>query len=119
MFINVKQVRAHNIRFYDEFRLKARNVIRYDIGSSFFEDVHQKKLKIGDFDGENTYYKHYEGMSWRVNRYKQTPHDGDIDTCATDTHNNIGLYQFGLQVEQLYKQQTDNLRNLKITYKHK
>jgi hypothetical protein len=115
-FINVKNIKENNIKFYDETRMRSKDFVRYDIGSSFFEDIRNNKLKIGNFNGEGNFYKHYEGMSWRVNRYLNTPLDGDIDNNSNDTHNNLGLYNYGKFVEQTYLKETEKYKNLKIVY---
>jgi hypothetical protein len=115
-FINVKKIKENNIKFHDEKRLKSRNEIRYDVGASFFEDIRKAKLKIGEFNGENIYYKHFEGMSWRVNKYKKNGIDGDIDNNINDTHNSEGLYQYGLHVYNLFLKEKERYNNLKINY---
>jgi hypothetical protein len=118
-FINVKHIKQYNIKFYDEYRLKSRNEIRYDVGSSFFEDIHKLKLKIADFNGQDIYYKHFEGMSWRVNKFKKHGIDGDIDNNINDTHNNIALYEYGMHIYDMYVKEIEKLKNLKINYNTK
>ena len=115
-FINVKQIKENNIKFHDDKRLKSRNEIRYDVGASFFEDIRNLKLKIADFNGENIYYRHFEGMSWRINKYKKNGIDGDIDNNINDTHNSEGLYQYGLYVYDLFLKEKEKYKNLKINY---
>lgn len=115
-FINVKHIKQNNIKFYDEIRLKSRNETRYDVGSSFFEDIHKLKLKIANFNGEGIYYKHFEGMSWRVNKFKKNGMDGDIDNNIHDTHNNIALYEYGKHVYSLYMNEIQKYKNLSINY---
>lgn len=115
-FINVKHVKDNSIKFYDEIKLKSRDVIRYDVGSSFFQDVREKKLKIGELNGEGIYYKHYEGMSWRVNRYDKSKFSGDIDNNKEDTHNDIQLYNYGKYIEEIYKKETKKFENVDICY---
>lgn len=116
-FINVKNIKDKGIQFYDEVRLRSRDVIRYDVGSSFFEDIRKQKLKIGEFNGQGTYYKHYEGMSWRVNRFNKMNHSGDIDNNLEDTHNDINLYNYGKYVEEIYIKETQDLNKMSIIYK--
>jgi hypothetical protein len=118
-FINVKKIKENNIKFYDEIRLRSRNEIRYDVGSSFFEDIRKMKLKIADFNGEGIYYRHFEGMSWRVNRYKNSPFDGDIDNNNKDTHNNRGLYDYGMHIYNMYMKEIEKYKNLEIKYNEK
>lgn len=115
-FINVKKIKENNIKFHDEKLLKSRDEIRYDVGASFFEDIRKLKLKIGEFNGENVYYRHFEGMSWRVNKYKKNGIDGDIDNNINDTHNSEGLYQYGLHVYNLFLKEKERYNNFKINY---
>lgn len=113
-FINVENIRKHNIKFYDDVRMRSRNERRYDVGSSFFEDIRSAKLKIADYKGQNYLYKHYEGMSWHVNRFGE--HDGDIDVDETATHNNPGILNYGKMVQDQYAKQTEFLNNVTLKY---
>lgn len=113
-FIDVKKIRENGIKFFDAERMRSRGEVRYDVGSSFFEDIRKAKLLIGNLFGENYYFKHYEGMSWRVNRYGER--DGDLDTNTEDTHNNIALYNYGLQVNERYKKDTEAFKMLELVY---
>jgi hypothetical protein len=102
-FINRRHLIDNNIKFFDEERtFKSRNTDRiYDVGSTMFEDVINADLKIANFNGENNYFKHYEGMSWRVQKYN--PNDIDTNIDVGGTHNNIHLYEYGLMIERQYK----------------
>lgn len=111
-FINVKKVKLYGINFYDEIRMKSRDAIRYDVGSSFFEDVKNAKLRIGDFNGNGKYYLHFEGMSWRTKKYSPNNIGGDIDTDSFATHDDVGLYQYGLYIESLYRDKTKHLKEM-------
>lgn len=113
-FINVKQVKENGIKFFDEVKMKSRDEVRYDVGSSFFEEVKSKKLKIAELKGDGFYYRHYEGMSWRTLRYGKT--DGDIDTDVSATHNNIGLYTYGMQILEKYNNETGVFKKLALRY---
>jgi hypothetical protein len=115
-FINVKQIKENGIKFYDEVRMKERGFVRYDVGSSFFQDIHSKKLKIGDFNGSGVYYRHFEGMSWRTKKFDASKVGGDIDNVLDATHDDVGLYQYGMMVESAYSQQTKHLKQEKINY---
>lgn len=108
-FINRRHLIENKIKFFDEDRtLKSRSTDRiYDVGSTMFEDVINADLKIANFNGEGNYFKHYEGMSWRVQKYNANNHDTNIDIGGT--HNNKSLYEYGLMVEQLYKMDVDNI----------
>lgn len=105
-FINRKHLQDHGILFFDANRTQAsKNSNRvYDIGSTMFEDVINADLKIGNFNGENKYFKHYEGMSWRIQKYN--PNDQDTDIDIGGTHNNQNLYQYGLHILNQYNQET-------------
>lgn len=100
-FIDLKQLKDNDIKFYDHYRTKElKSDIIYDIGSTMFEDCITNNLKIGDFKMEGIYFKHYEGMSWRVQKYN--PNNGDTDIDIGGTHNNIALYEYGLKVREQY-----------------
>lgn len=114
--INVKKIKENNIKFYDKKRLESRDAIRYDVGSSFFEDIKNLNLKIGNVDVEKTYYTHIEGLSWRTKRYNPTKPDGDIDNSTEDTHSNYGLYAYGLLAERQFDEISLKYKNLKINY---
>jgi len=114
-FIDVERVKQHNIKFFCMDRQKSRGEKRYDVGSSFFEDIKRHKLKIADFQGNGSYYKHYEGMSWHINRHGQ--HDGDIDTDEQATHNNEGILNYGRHVLTTYLNETQSLNNQTLTYR--
>lgn len=113
-FINVKKCKDNNIVFFDMERQKKREERRYDIGSSFFEDIRSAKLSIADFKGQGTYYKHYEGMSWHINRHGS--YDQDIDVDPKATHNNLGILHHGLRVLEQYVRETQYLLPKDICY---
>lgn len=115
-FINVDHIRQYSLKFYDKSRMTQRGGVLYDVGSSLFEDVRKLKLRIADFKGNNTYYKHYEGMSWRVNRFEANAPDGDIDNDKAATHRNIALYNYGKQIEQTYLRETTHLHTQSLNY---
>lgn len=106
--MDLKQLREHDIKFFDEERTrKSRQMIRvYDVGSTMFEDVMKNGLSIANVPLEGKYFKHYEGMSWRIQKYDPNAPDTDIDFGGT--HNNKALYEYGLKVkEQYYKDVLD------------
>jgi len=88
----------------------------YDVGSSFFEDCKKNKLRIADFKGGNVYYKHYEGMSWRVNKFNDKKMGGDIDNVNDATHDNDNLYRYGIHINQIYFDETKNLLQQELKY---
>ena len=108
-FINRRHLVENGILFFDEERtLKSKNKDRiYDVGSTMFEDVLNANLKIANFNAENKYFKHYEGMSWRVQKYN--PHTGDTDIDIGGTHDNISLYEYGLMIQDQYNKDLINL----------
>jgi hypothetical protein len=108
-FINRRHLVENGILFFDEERtLKSRNRDRiYDVGSTMFEDVLNANLKIANFNAENKYFKHYEGMSWRVQKYN--PSNGDTNIDIGGTHDNMALYKYGLRVLEEYNMEILNL----------
>jgi hypothetical protein len=112
-FIDVEQLKEHGIQFYDKERSehskrKLMNPQRvYDIGSTMFEDVINAGLTVADAKMEDKYFKHYEGMSWRVQKYN--PDNGDTDIDIGGTHNNKALYEYGLMIQKQYENDTKNL----------
>jgi hypothetical protein len=112
-FINVKNIKDNNIKFYDYDRQVKRDGSKiYDVGASFFEDIRKAKLKIGNVSLQDKYYKHYEGMSWRTLKYGET--EGNIDVDSNATHNNIELYKYGKLIERMYQLEINNYKDIKI-----
>ena len=79
-FIDVEKTGKFN--FHDQERIDATdsNVFytscpltyriaekRYDVGATFFEDIHKAGMKIGNLKPDPNIYIHYEGMSWYKN----------------------------------------------------
>lgn len=115
-FINIKYIKQYGIKFYDYKRqIKRDGTPIYDVGASFFEDVKKSKLKIADVKLENSYYKHYEGMSWRTLKYGKTEGNIDVDNMAT--HNNEQLYKYGKYIENIYKQEIQRFKDVQIITK--
>lgn len=117
-FINVENVKKHSIRFYDKERMLKKEDIIYDIGSSFLEDIRKLKLKIADFKGNGSYYKHYEGMSWRVNKFNRTNKGGDIDNVNGATHDDVNLFLFGQHINKIYLEETKVFTNKELKYEY-
>jgi len=117
-FINVEKIKEHNITFFDEQRMKnsfKTNKI-YDIGSTFFEDIKKAGLKIGNADFENTYYRHFEGMSWYKNKFDESKEDTGIDFGGT--HNNPGYVQaYNSKLDFFMKEVKPKYDNIKISNK--
>lgn len=112
-FINIENVNKNNINFYDDSRLGADK--HYDVGSSFFEDINNKKLNIGIINQNSGYFKHYIGMSWHSQLYNPNLPDTDIDRGGT--HPNIDLYLAGLKTKEIYINETVYLKNVDIKNK--
>jgi glycosyltransferase involved in cell wall biosynthesis len=107
-FMDLQTLNNYNIKFYDHYRTKQiKSEKIYDIGSTMYEDVLKNDLIIANAKMENVYFKHYEGMSWRVQKYDPTQPDTDIDIGGT--HPNKALYEYGLKVQQQYEIDTVNL----------
>ena len=107
-FMDLKTLREYKIRFYDHFRSKVLKSDKiYDVGSTMYEEILANGLTIADVKMENKYFKHYEGMSWRVQKYNPTKPDTDIDIGGT--HNNKALYDYGLKVKEQYERDVANL----------
>ncbi len=114
-FINVENIRNNNIHFYNESKQFSTSPKIYDVGCTFFSDVRENKLKVADARLHDTYYRHYEGMSWRTKRYGAT--EGDIDFDPDATHNNHALYQHGLMIERQYNIEISKYRGTPIKCK--
>lgn len=99
-FMDLK--RLNHIKFFDEDRTRQSRILDrvYDVGSTMFEDVMADDLIIADVQLENKYFKHYEGMSWRVQKYDPDAPDTDIDFGGT--HNDKALYDHGSKVRERY-----------------
>jgi hypothetical protein len=107
-FMDLRQLTEHNILFYDHYRTKVLKSEKiYDIGSTMFEDVVNAGLTVADVKMEGKYFKHYEGMSWRVQKYN--PVNGDTDIDVGGTHDNLGLYEYGLKVSEQYRKDVEHI----------
>jgi len=66
--IDCEQIKEHKIKFYDDKRFWKNtddpNIRRYDVGSSFLEDVKKAGLGVVNIDLGGLCFRHYEGMSW-------------------------------------------------------
>jgi hypothetical protein len=107
-FIDVDAIRHNGLRFFDPERYTTRKPgegeKNYDVGCSFYEDILCCGLKVRDKRMRNRYFKHYEGMSWRYQRFdkKCSNTDGPIDADADSRHSNEILYKLGLKVRKAY-----------------
>lgn len=82
-FINVENVRKHGIKFTDMDRIEkskasgfykniplneteqGNEIPMYDVGATFYEDIKNADLKIGNISNISQWFKHYEGSSWQ------------------------------------------------------
>lgn len=112
--LNVDVLKKNGISFNDMARMTSTEEPRYDVGSSLLEDIN----KLGDeyivvaLDAviANKLYKHYEGMSWRINKF--SGEETNIDTGGT--HNNRMLYNHGLRVQEEYDRETKYLESVEL-----
>lgn len=113
-FIDVEQIKLNGIRFFNETKMKEsfKTDKIYDIGSTFFEDVKNAKLKIGDADFQGEYYLHLEGMSWYSNKFDPSKEDTGIDFGGT--HNNPGFVVLHEQRYGYFKQFNKQFANINI-----
>jgi len=69
--IDIGWMREESIKFYDPYRFWTStddpDIERYDVGSSFLEDIRAKGLGVKDVNLEGEYFRHYEGLSWHGN----------------------------------------------------
>jgi len=115
-FLNLDKLKKFNISFFDPIRTKKSKEEGervYDIGSTMFEDVEAADMLIADASLENKYFKHYGGMSWRVQSYNPEQADTDIDFGGT--HPNKILYDYGLVVKETYDKETVIFDDIDIT----
>ena len=77
-----------------------------------FEDLSNLNLKIVDIDVENKYIKHYEGMTWRVQKYNPNEIDTDIDFGGTHPHKI--WYDIGLRTNVTYDYENKHLESVCI-----
>ena len=114
-FINVDTIKANNITFFNSKKQFEHSDKIYDVGCTFYSDIKETGLKIGDIKVENVFYKHYEGMSWRTKRFGSE--DGDIDFSETDTHNNINMYNYGKHIEECYAAEIETYKDITLKIK--
>jgi len=114
-FIDVETIKNNNIVFFNETKMKESFKTKkiYDIGSTFFEDIKNANLRIGDVDLLGKYYLHFEGMSWYKNRFDSTSEDTGIDFGGT--HNNINYVHAYEQKYKHFKKIQSMYENINIT----
>jgi hypothetical protein len=107
MWIDIEQINRHGIRFKDQKRiietgsekfygnnplmLENDGRTKYDVGSTFYEDIKKAGLNIYSYKADPQYFKHYEGMSWHKD-------------CGE-----LGLQLMGIKTDLQYKKDTENI----------
>lgn len=68
-FLNIKHLKEHNLSFGDDESLNVGKDERlWDVGSTIYNNALKAKLNIIDMEKDmESYFYHYEGMSWRKN----------------------------------------------------
>lgn len=110
-FINLKLLKDNKIKFFDHERTKLSKISGdrvYDIGSTMYEDCEKLKPFIGQVQLEGKYFKHYGGMSWRIQSFNPSEKDTDIDFGGT--HPNKALHDYGLQIREQYIRETEHFK---------
>lgn len=84
--INIEEINKAGISFHDQVRIDATNSNqfygnvpvatdrdnrKYDVGATFYEDILNAGLKIGNGKFDTEWFTHHEGLSW----YKQVGDD--------------------------------------------
>lgn len=114
-FIDLDFVKKHDIKFFDGNRTltsKSENKIYgspvYDVGSTMLEDIIKFGGVVGDVSLEGKYFKHYGGMSWRIQNYDPKNIDTDIDFGGTHPHRI--LHDIGIKVKVEYESDVEKLK---------
>jgi glycosyltransferase involved in cell wall biosynthesis len=93
-FLNVKIIKGRGFELGDDDFLnkgKSPGDRLYDVGSKIYDDVIKAGLNIIDMEKDmDSYYYHYEGMSWRKNQNKD-----------------IKLREWGLAVDRSYQKEIE------------
>ena len=98
--VNMTNLRRFNIPFNDTAKMLKNNLtaeIKYDVGSTMFEEATKHGLRANDIGPEKRYV-HYEGMSWHCNKYSIV--ESNID--AGGTHSDKNLYKLGEEKLKIY-----------------
>lgn len=113
-FIDMMHIKYNKILFFDRERTKeSKKTDRvYDIGSTMYEDLLKCESKIGNVDIENKFFKHYGGMSWRVQKYNPSYEDTDIDFGGT--HPNKAIWESGIMIKNIYYKETQHLNSISL-----
>jgi len=107
---NTKLINDNKIMYYRQIVSTDKSPwVIYDIGSSFVLDIKEANLKIVSINDIDKFFTHYEGGSWRLNRYSPSGAIGDIDIDATACHDNRVLYDLGKNQAEEYNKENKDL----------
>ena len=85
----------------------------YDIGSTLLESVEKAGLVVkAETQLDGRYYRHYGGMSWRVQKFN--PREGDTDVDFGGTHPRRDYYDWGLRVRAEYEKDARRFAGVEI-----
>jgi hypothetical protein len=107
---DVETIRKHNITYYEKPICKdIKNAAIYDVGSSFLECVSKNNLRVASMQDIGNFFTHYEGMSWRIQKFSNTDPIGDIDIDPEAKHDSVILYNLGEKCKVKYLEETKEL----------
>jgi len=113
-FLDLSVLSRSKISFFDALRTSnsKQSGRVYDIGSTMFEDLNNRGMKILDVNLENKYFKHYGGMSWHIFKFDPSQKDTDVDFGGT--HPNQALHTHGHMVLNMYNKDIAEYSNINI-----
>lgn len=118
MLVDIEKINKVSISYHDINRTETAGPDSsgkyFDVGSSFLKDIKDKGLKILNYDGEETYYKHYGGMSWNVVRYVT---DRALEDSSKGNHRSRHWLSRGKEIFNIYMKETSELANIKLRYR--
>lgn len=113
-FLDLSVLSRSKISFFDALRTSTSKQSGrvYDIGSTMFEDLNNRGMKILDVNLENKYFKHYGGMSWHIFKFDPSQKDTDVDFGGT--HPNQALHAHGRMILDMYNKDIAEYSNINI-----
>jgi len=104
-FVNIDNIKKYGLKFNDISLMgKKINGKYYDVGSYLYENIVKYELKPVHLLKYYEYFKHYEGMSWRIQKYADK--ESNIDLGGT--HNNYDLFKMGEIIQTIYNKEVGN-----------